>query len=69
MEGHRLSVVVSDNGLGNAPTINGGPDLVAIRERLHGLFGDDAQLVIAAAQPHGITATIEVPYESARDHR
>jgi sensor histidine kinase YesM len=69
VEGNRLSVVVSDNGVGNASGLKEGSGLATIRERLHGLFGDDAQLALTAAQPHGITATIELPYEPTRDHR
>lgn len=69
VEGNRLALTISDNGLGNASALREGPGLATIRERLHGLFGDDVELALTATEPHGITATIEVPYEPTRDHR
>jgi hypothetical protein len=66
----RIRLVVADNGLGDCIGLREGAGLTALRERLAGLYGVDATLVLSAADPHGLTATIEVPrYDGASDCR
>ena len=65
----RLRLVVSDSGVGMATAVREGNGLTALRRRLAGLYGEMATLTLSATQPHGVTATIEVPtYERSRDH-
>ncbi len=61
----RLRVAVADNGLGFgvADTAGTGIGLNNIRERLAGLFGDNAALVISPNAPTGAQVAIEIPYE------
>ena len=68
----RLRVAVTDSGLGfgGADTAGTGIGLNNIRERLAGLFGDKAALVITPNAPTGAQVVIEIPYESGnRNHR
>ncbi len=66
----RIRVMVVDSGLGDCTRIREGAGLTALRERLAGLYGVDATLVLSATEPHGLTATIEVPrYDGASDCR
>jgi len=64
-----LEVSIADNGL--PPDARFGPEanIAVLQERLAGLYGDDARLVVAPGQPHGVVATIEVPLGDSRDHR
>lgn len=65
----KLHVVVADTGLGWAPnggaTAGTGLGLANIRERLALLYGQQAQLVVAANVPAGTIVTIELPYRTA----
>lgn len=65
---NKLRVTVSDTGLGfgAVPSNGTGLGLSNIRERLKLLHGDQGQLLIAANQPSGVIATIEVPYALAK---
>jgi hypothetical protein len=63
--GDRLQVAVSDTGRGFVQTSGGGTGLANIRARLAALYGDKASLTLAQNAPHGITATVDVPYEIA----
>jgi len=58
----RLIVKDTGRGLSDAPTQAGsGVGLSNIRERLQGLFGDQARLILESNSPEGVVATIEVP--------
>lgn len=57
----RLRLAVSDSGLGEATMLRERHGLTALRRRLAGLYGESATLNLSATQPHGVTATIEVP--------
>lgn len=57
----RIRLVVVDSGLGDCTRIREGAGLTALRQRLAGLYGVDATLVLRPNEPHGLTATIEVP--------
>jgi hypothetical protein len=61
----RLRVAVADSGLGFgvADTTGTGIGLNNIRERLAGLFGDKAALVISPNAPTGAQVAIEIPYD------
>jgi hypothetical protein len=60
----RLRVSVADSGLGFgvADTAGTGIGLNNIRERLAGLFGDQAALVVSPNAPTGAQVTIEIPH-------
>jgi len=58
---NRLRVSVSDDGVGLKAGLGGGLGLANIREQLKSLFGDSAQLEIAALPEAGTIATIELP--------
>jgi signal transduction histidine kinase len=62
----KLQVSVADTGVGfaQAPTAGTGTGLNNIRERLHLIYGDAAELRIAANSPTGTRATIVVPYKA-----
>ena len=61
-----LFVHVIDTGVGFMPKGDGGVGLTNVRERLHALYGDRAELIIAVPPGGGTRATIRVPYEIAR---
>jgi len=65
----RLRVSVSDDGLGDAAALREGQGLIALRQRLAGLYGRESTLRFTPARPFGVTATIEVPDERTSDHR
>ena len=61
----RLIVKDTGRGLTDAPTQMGsGVGLSNIRERLQGLFGDQARLTLESNTPKGVVAIIEVPAAS-----
>jgi signal transduction histidine kinase len=62
----KLQVSVADTGVGfaQAPTAGTGTGLNNIRERLHLIYGDAAELRIAPNTPTGTRATIVVPYKA-----
>jgi signal transduction histidine kinase len=64
----KLRVTVSDDGVGFGvhPSDGTGLGLPTIRERLKLLHGDAGQLHIAPNSPHGVIATLEVPYQLSR---
>jgi hypothetical protein len=68
VEGDRLRVRVSDDGLPRTPTADGSAN-TTLRERLRGLYGTTAHLEQTANVPQGVIVTIEVPLATARDHR
>jgi LytS/YehU family sensor histidine kinase len=59
-----LAVQVLDTGVGFEPKGNG-VGLANIRERLAGLYGERAELIITVPPGGGTCATIKVPYEVA----
>ena len=63
--GGRLRVSVTDTGEGIVPKKGGGVGLSNIRERLKGLYGPSAKLVLEENAPRGVVASIEVPAEAA----
>jgi LytS/YehU family sensor histidine kinase len=67
----RLRVSVADSGLGfgNGTTAGTGVGLNNIRERLAGLFGNEAALVISPNAPTGTQVTIEIPHGNDGNHR
>jgi signal transduction histidine kinase len=62
----KLEVSVADTGVGfaQAPTAGTGMGLSNIRERLSLIYGDAAELKIAANSPAGTRVTIVVPYKA-----
>jgi hypothetical protein len=65
-DGDLLRLVVSDTGKGFGDSLGSGVGLTNIRERLAALYGDKGKLTLEAAEPHGVTATVEVPRDGAR---
>jgi hypothetical protein len=60
--GARCHVRVSDTGLGLGTAAGGlGTGLSTLRERLALVFGGDATLTVAAQQPRGVSAEIDIP--------
>ena len=58
-----LVVDVDDNGVGFAPVSDDGLGLANIHERLHLLYGRDAELVIESPPGGGTRASIRIPYQ------
>lgn len=62
-----ISLKVSDTGKGFSENATAdGVGLTNVRERLDALYGSKGRLILSENTPCGFTATIEVPYESAR---
>ncbi len=59
----QLAVHVQDTGVGFAPMGEGGVGLANVRERLHALYRDRAELLIDLPPGGGTRATIKLPYE------
>ncbi|HWD36978.1 MAG TPA: histidine kinase [Casimicrobiaceae bacterium] len=59
----QLAVHVQDDGVGFAPMGEGGVGLANVRERLHAMYGDRAELLIDLPPAGGTRATIKMPYE------
>ncbi|MFL6672420.1 MAG: sensor histidine kinase [Massilia sp.] len=66
----KLRVTVADDGVGFGvvPSNGTGLGLNNIRERLKLLHGDNATLDITPNSPSGVIATIEVPYQLAKNN-
>jgi LytS/YehU family sensor histidine kinase len=62
----KLAVTVADTGVGfgKAATSGTGTGLSNIRERLHLIYGDAAELKITENTPSGTRVTIVVPYKA-----
>jgi len=60
-DGERLRVDVADTGSGFSKSSGAGTGLANIRARLKASFGDAARLSLAANEPRGVVATIELP--------
>jgi signal transduction histidine kinase len=64
----RCMVRVSDTGVGLRAAATGpGTGLSTLRERLQLAFAGDAQLRLSALDPHGVSAELEFPAQSAAD--
>ena len=64
--GDRCVARVSDTGAGLRPAGNGlGTGLSTLRERLQLIFGDAAQMHVRALEPHGVSAELEFPAQTA----
>ena len=64
-EDGRLRVQVADTGQGFAKSAGGGTGLANIRARPGALFGDAASLSLMLNNPHGVVATVVLPYQAA----
>jgi sensor histidine kinase YesM len=64
----RLSVADTGVGFGKADTGGTGIGLANVRERLHSLFGNSAELIIAPNIPRGVVATLIVPLSFLPPH-
>ena len=60
-EGARLVALVADTGAGMGATVGGGVGLDNIRERLKVRYGAAASLELAANEPRGFIARLELP--------
>ena len=69
VEGDRLRVRVSDDGLPRSAAASEDLAIATLHERLGGLYGTTACLKLTANAPQGVIAAIEVPLATARDHR
>jgi hypothetical protein len=62
IDGGRCVVRVTDTGVGLAAAGGGlGTGLVTLEERLELAFGGDARLRVAALEPHGVRAELDMP--------
>ncbi|MGQ0385255.1 MAG: sensor histidine kinase [Gammaproteobacteria bacterium] len=60
--GDRCKVLVRDSGAGLRASNQGlGTGLLALRERMHLVFGESATLTVGAQEPRGVVATLEFP--------
>ncbi len=57
----RLTLSVSDNGAGFQAAMGDGIGLVNLQERLHTLFGAQAELRVEAGEAGGVSAVISMP--------
>jgi len=57
-----LKLAVADTGMGFKTDRQSGMGLSNIRERLLSLYGSRGRLILEEHRPHGLKATIEVPY-------
>jgi len=67
-EGQRLVLEVSDTGVGlqpAAPSKGQGLGLANVRDRLVGLYGQEAQLSVSQRAEGGVCARIELPWTAA----
>jgi sensor histidine kinase YesM len=62
--GERLVVTIADTGAGLSPVAGDGIGLANVRERLALLYRGRARLAVAANQPSGFVARIELPFDA-----
>jgi LytS/YehU family sensor histidine kinase len=62
--GDRVAVALVDDGRGLGAKIGKGVGLTNLRDRLRGLYGDKARFTLEEMPPHGVRATIEIPYDT-----
>jgi hypothetical protein len=65
----RMRIAVADSGLTLRDGTTNASDLAELRARLHGLYGDAAQMTITAEAASGVTVTIDLPHETAGARR
>jgi signal transduction histidine kinase len=65
IEGSQLRLRVADSGQGFTQSSGGGTGLANIRARLAALYGSAARLDLGLNRPHGVTATIDLPYTAS----
>ena len=58
-----LEIVVSDTGKGFQAGDPPGVGLRIVRERLHGLYGKEARVLIHENSPKGVRISIKIPYD------
>jgi len=63
LQGEALEVSVSDDGVGFQSSSGSGIGLVNIRARLRALYGAAASLKLEQSEPHGVRASVTIPYE------
>jgi LytS/YehU family sensor histidine kinase len=61
-DGARLMLAVADSGQGFVRSSGAGTGLANTRARLAALHGDAAALALGLNEPHGVVATIVLPY-------
>ncbi len=62
IDNNRCRIEVRDSGVGLRAGSNGlGTGLATLRERLHLVFGGDANLHVVAVEPHGVCARLDFP--------
>lgn len=67
-DGDRLEIKVADDGAGpGAGPIADGVGLGTTRSRLQALFGERAQLTLAAGDLRGTVVTLDLPWQEAKD--
>ena len=64
--GDRLAIALVDDGRGLGTNIGNGVGLTNLRDRLRGLYGEKARFTLEEVSPHGVRATIEIPYDAER---
>lgn len=62
-ENRKLIIIVADTGKGLSDNNINSFGLKNIRDRILSLYGDEGRLLIEENKPHGVIASIEVPYE------
>ena len=65
----QLRIDVADTGQGFAKSGGGGTGLANTRARLASYFGERGKLSLAFNVPHGVVATLVLPYENMPDDR
>ena len=61
----RIALTVTDTGVGFGAKGGSGIGIANTRSRLAAVYGDAAELTLAANTPHGVIASIVVPYKPA----
>jgi LytS/YehU family sensor histidine kinase len=62
-EGSGFVLEVADNGAGFSASGGSGVGLANTRSRLAALYGTDASLSLAMAQPRGVVASVRLPLQ------
>jgi len=62
--GDCIEAVVADDGAGFADSLGTGIGLANIRARLHTLYGSRAALRLTGRAPHGVRASVAIPWDA-----